>query len=149
MKEYFTEQIQKYFPLIQPSLKEEEVIYRFYGRYKTKSMWEKANLAGLWVVTNKNLYFQGKASFSGWQTSKGGRVLTIPVNSIFFLKPKGEVNWVLKHSIDFMGPKYVGKKQKVTIVMLQGKENKTKELKTEWFKRAEEFYSFLKSKVQC
>lgn len=152
MKEYYTEKIQKYFPRIESFLKDEKVIYRFYGKYKTKSAWEKAELNGLWVVTDRNLYFQGKASFSGWQTKKGGQVLTIPINSITTMEPKGKVKWALKFSIEKMlfptTSKKVGKDEKLTIVMAQGIENKTKEPKAEWIKRAEEFNSYLKSKMQ-
>ncbi|HUX99600.1 MAG TPA: hypothetical protein VMV49_08610 [Candidatus Deferrimicrobium sp.] len=152
MKEYYTEIMDKFFPDIQSELElaNESVVHRFHGTW----VGHGARLSGLFVISDNKIYFRGKPKMtftsSTWSlmssAGKSKNVMIVPFNSIYELKAKKN-QFVFKHTLDFMGGKYVGKKEKVVIEMTQGKEGKEKESKEELFKRAEELNSFLIAKM--
>ena len=153
MKEYYSEIMDKYFPDIKSELElaNESVVHRFHGTW----VGHGARLSGLFVTSDDKMYFRGKPkmafSSSSWSmmssAGKAKNVFIVPLNSIYELKASKN-KFVLKHTLDYMGGKYVGKKEKVVIEMTQGKEGKEKESKEELIKRSEELNSFLISKMK-
>ena len=126
MKEYYSEVMDRHFPSIKACLEaDEQIQMRFVGKHLEPSPWAPVLLTGLYVVTDKNLYFCGKAGFQGGITSSGksGTVIKIPLNTISYFEVKKN-SGTLKYRVDFMGPKYQGKQAKVKFEILRGKEGK-------------------------
>ncbi|MHA1310996.1 MAG: hypothetical protein ACTSQO_08710 [Candidatus Helarchaeota archaeon] len=151
MKEYYPEIMEKYMPEIEPYLEGEKVQMRFVGVW----LGAGARLSGLFVVTDKKLYFRGKAKMSAWSSTyslatsgaKSKHVQMIPLDSIIDLKQKKN-KFIITEVLDWMGGKYAGKgkKMKVIIEMAQGKENGKKETKDELFARCDELKNYIESK---
>ena len=146
MKEWFIDKINLYMPLIEPYLEDETIVHRFVGLFDGIG----ARGSGLFVITEKNIYFRGKpkagATTFTWQLVKAKEVQHIPIDSIYeFIQKKNK--FILKLTLDWMGEKYVGKKDKTVFEMYQGKEGKVKESKEELMKRVMEFKTYIESKM--
>jgi len=152
MQEYYSEITNTHFPDIQPLIEEagETVVHRFVGTFLGYGV----RLSGLYVITDKNLYFRGKMKVtftsSTWSMAKSGskakNVFIIPLDSIYELTHK-KTEFILKHKLDYMGGKYIGKRDKIVVAMYQGKEGKQVESKEEWLKRADQLKATLSEKV--
>ncbi|MHA1270675.1 MAG: hypothetical protein ACTSPY_12855 [Candidatus Helarchaeota archaeon] len=150
MKEFYPEIMEKYMPEIEPFIEGEEIAMRFVGTW----LGGGARLSGLFVVTDKKIYFRGKVKMSAWSStyslassgSKSKHVQMIPIDSIIDLKQKKN-QFVITEVLDWMGGKYAGKgkKMKVVIEVAQGKEAGKKESKDELFARCEEFKKHIDS----
>jgi len=152
MKEYFPEYIEKYMPEIEPYIENETVVMRFVGN-KAES---NTRLTGLFVVTDKNIYFRGKiaatAGMSRYTLIKSGmkskEVHKIPLDSILSIQQKKN-KFVIIEDLSWMGEKYAkkGKKLKIVIEIPKGKDESGKETKEELLKRCEEFNDYIRSKI--
>ncbi|MHA1229322.1 MAG: hypothetical protein ACTSRP_07845 [Candidatus Helarchaeota archaeon] len=154
MKEYFPDIINKYMPEIEPYIENEKVVMRFVGTW----IGGGARLSGLYVVTDKKIYFRGKVKMSAWSTtaslaisgSKSKHVHMIPLDAIIKVVQKKNV-FTITEKLDWMGEKYAkkGKKMKVAIEIAQGKEAGKKETKDELFARCDEFRQYIESKMSA
>ena len=152
MQDYYSETVNLYFPEIKLVLEEagEKVVYRFVGTW----VGHGARLTGLYVISDQKLYFKGKMKVTFTSSTysmissgtKAKNVFMIPLDMIYELTQK-KTDFIFKHKLDYMGGKYIGKKEKVIISMYQGKEGKLKESKEEWMKRANDLNSFIRTKV--
>lgn len=147
MKEWYSDITSNYWPEIESQIQPDETtVYRFVG------LWDGfgARASGLFVVTNKNMLFRGKAKLGAWtpiyKVAGGKNIQIVPLDSIFEIIQKKNV-FVFRINLDWMGGKYVGRKDKVKIQVYQGKEGKEKESGQDMMARVEEIHGYLKSKM--
>ena len=149
MEEWYPEIIEKYYPLIEPYVKDENVVFRFTGTF-FKMGFSSTLLSGLYVVTDKTIYFCGKAKGGSWASiGKSGKIQVIPIDSIYLVNNKKNT-FTIKYGLDWMGEKYAGKASKFQMQMHQGKrkteKGKEKESKLDTFARAGQLKEYIDSK---
>ncbi|MHA1263980.1 MAG: hypothetical protein ACTSRS_01995 [Candidatus Helarchaeota archaeon] len=147
MKEWYSDIMNKYWPEIESQLQPDEtVVHRFVG------LWDGfgTRSSGLFVVTNKNLYMRGKPKVGAWtpvyKLASGKQLQILPLDSIYEIIQKKNV-FIFRVTLDWMGGKYIGKKDKIKIQVYQGKEGKEKESKDAMMQRVEELKAYLQSKI--
>jgi len=150
LKEYYPTIFERYYPEIEASLEDENPIYRFVGVYAEKTFTKNISLKGLFVFTDKNIYFRGKAKASfnkGWvdYARSGSKqfVMKYPLEALRVLKQGGS-KFVIKYDLGYThGEKYAGKLKKMVMTVNRGKDEKGKEPKEEWLGRIEEIRKFI------
>lgn len=152
MQEYYSEIMNRDFPDIKAVMEEnsDESVHRFVGTW----VGQGARLTGLYVISDSKLYFRGKMKVtftsSTWSMATSGakakNVFIIPLDQMYELVQK-KTDFVIKYKLDYMGGKYIGKREKLVIAMYQGKEGNLKESKEEWMKRADELKAFISPKL--
>lgn len=144
MKEWYSDIMDTYWPEIEAELKGEPVVFRFVGLFEGYGK----RVSGLFVVTEKTIYVRGKPKVGAFTPmyKLGGakKVFKVPLAAVFEYYQK-KTKFAIKFTLDWMGPKYTGKKDKVVIAVYQGKDGKVKEPKDEWMNRIAELNSFLAS----
>ena len=147
VKEWYSEISNNYWPEIEVAVKEanENVVHKFVGLFDGFAQ----RTSGLFALTDQNMYIRGKPKTGAWtpvwELAKGKHLVVVPLNSVYEVIQSKNI-FVLRVKMDYMGGKYIGKRDKVKFDMYQGKEGKEKESKEEWMKRADELKSFLESK---
>jgi len=68
---------------------DEHIIYSFFGDYyKPGFRYDLKIYEGIWVITNKKLYFAGKANIFSFPQATGFQIRVIPFSQIIKLKPR-------------------------------------------------------------
>ncbi len=147
MTEWFSEVKTKYWEIIKPNISSDEIIkLQFVGYFES---WDAAGV-GLCVITDKNIWFRGKGRIRGFGfTGKlvgAKHVQKIPLNALYDLKQKKN-KIILFVKIDFLGEKYTGRTEKITLEVDQGKEGKQKESKADLMNRVEEIKKYFESTI--
>ncbi|MHA1269396.1 MAG: hypothetical protein ACTSPY_06365 [Candidatus Helarchaeota archaeon] len=137
---YYEEHINKYFPFIEPYIKEDEQIrFKFYGVFNPTGWGENWNLNGAFVITNKSIYFRGKggamSSYKG--LAKAKHVQIIPLNAIQLLIDKRK-KIVLRYNLELEGAPT--KTRNLHIGIKPGKG----EPKQDFLKRVHDIFEFIK-----
>jgi hypothetical protein len=145
MTEWFSEVREKYWEIIAPYVgADEKIQIQFVGYFES---WHAAGV-GLFVITDKHIIFRGKGRIRGFgftgKIPKAKNVQKIPLDALYDLKQKKN-KLVLYFKVDFLGEKYVGKRDKLVVEVDRGKEGKQKESKADLMKRVDEIKAYFES----
>lgn len=153
MREWYSDKIRQYFRAIEPHLGGEIVKHRFIGMYAVKSAFKSYGGEGLWVATDKALYFYGRAKGiyfgTGLATGKElfsahGKVLVFSFDKMINFEHKRD-RFFVEYDVSTQGAEYKKNVKKFRIRMYLGKEGKEKETKVKLLSRAAEFNQYVQS----